>query len=78
MICDVIVDHRPQMGGCSHVDAMRSAEEEFEPTETSRDEADEACPETMIKGIGARFVGILVAWGDVMSCCLECHVRLGL
>ena len=40
------------MGGCSHVDAMRAAEEEFEPTETSRDEADEARPETVIKGIG--------------------------
>ena len=57
VICDVIVDHRPQMGGCSHVDAMRAAEEEFEPTETSRDEADEARPETVIKGIGARFMG---------------------
>ena len=30
VICDVIVDHRPQMGGCSHVDAMRGTKAEHE------------------------------------------------
>ena len=39
--------------GGSHVDAVRTAGEGFEPTETSRDEADEARPQTVITGIGA-------------------------